>query len=119
VSGGPRSARPFDPGLQPERTALAWRRTGLSLAVGSVVAVRILPEHLGIWAIGPAGLGLLAAVLVLVSSERRYRAQHRILTSADTDRGALPDGTLPALVAASTTLGGLACLLVVLATAFR
>jgi uncharacterized membrane protein YidH (DUF202 family) len=118
VSVEPRSARPFDRGLQPERTALAWRRTGLSLAVGAVVAVRILPEHLGVWAVGPAGLGLLAAVLVLIGSERRYRAQHRILTSADTDRVELPDGTLPALLAASTALGGLVCLFVVMAAAF-
>lgn len=31
---------PWDPGLQPERTALAWQRTGLSAATAALVAFR-------------------------------------------------------------------------------
>lgn len=34
-------------GLQEERTALAWRRTGLSVAVTSLIALHVLPQNLG------------------------------------------------------------------------
>ena len=64
---------PRDPGLQPERTVLAWRRTLLALAVGSLVAVRVLPPVLGDWTIVLA-LGGLAVVAVLWAvAGRRHR----------------------------------------------
>lgn len=70
---------PFDPGLQPERTLLAWRRTILALAVGLAVSVRWS------WAMWPVGatwggivvFGLLAAAYSL--STWRYRRVHRSL----------------------------------------
>lgn len=112
-----RRTQPFDAGLQPERTALAWRRTGLALAVGALVGVRILPAVLGDWALIPAGAGLIVAFVVLWASHRRYLTQHEILTSADSDRIPLPGGGLPALVASLVIFAGLAVLLVVLASA--
>ena len=123
AGGGPdegaaeRGARPFDPGLQPERTALAWRRTALALVVAAVVGIRVLPSLLGVWAIVPAGAGLILAVVVLVASHRRYREQHGRLTAADSDRIALPDGRLPALVAATTLAASVACAVVVVVLA--
>lgn len=108
-----RSGRPFDSGLQPERTALAWRRTALAIAVGALVAVRLLPELFGVWSIIPAGAGLVLAVIILVAAHHRYRAHHTRLTNAETDRIPLPDGTLPALVTVATFGGGLVCLAIV------
>jgi putative membrane protein len=73
--------RVFDAGLQPERTGLAWRRTAVSLAVGSLVALRVLPVHVGhVAATVPGLLGLVAAVVLGVVGEYRYRGTHRRLT---------------------------------------
>ncbi|MFT2753242.1 DUF202 domain-containing protein [Clavibacter sp. Sh2088] len=112
--------RPSDPGLQPERTALAWRRTALALVVGSLLGLRVLPALLGTagLVVAAAGVvvaaaGVVAALAVLATAHRRYRRVHRILTAgpAHPDRpAALPGGALPALVAALTACAGLAAL---------
>ncbi len=70
----------FDPGLQPERTALAWRRTALTLAVGAVVSFRLLPPVLGLWslAVGVAGL-LLSAATWILAGRRAHRVQQALL----------------------------------------
>jgi uncharacterized membrane protein YidH (DUF202 family) len=109
-----RSLRPFDPGLQPERTALAWRRTALALTVGSLVGMRIVPSLFGPWLLIPTGLLAVLAITVLVLSHRRYLSHHRVLTSSDSDRIALDDGALPALVAGIALVLGLGALVVVL-----
>jgi putative membrane protein len=83
VTEGPASAvRPWDPGLQPERTALAWRRTGLALTVGSLIGLRVLPPLLGPAAYLLAGLGVVASLAVLAAAHRRYRRVHRLLLAA-------------------------------------
>lgn len=101
----------LDPGLQPERSALAWQRTALSIAVGSLIFGRILSASLGLWAVAPmmAGLGM-AAVLGL-RSRRRYAHHHRTLTSGN---GLLADGLLNAALASFVVVGGLFCLVMVL-----
>lgn len=115
MAGGPesadeRSSRPFDAGLQPERTALAWRRTALAVAVGSLAALRILPEVLGPWALIPTALGAAVSLVALVATQRRYRRMHTILTASDSDRVALSGGLLPALITAATMAGGIMAL---------
>ncbi|GAA5202862.1 DUF202 domain-containing protein [Microbacterium jejuense] len=63
----------FDPGLQPERTELAWRRTALALAAGSLVAFRLLPAAFGSawWALGGVA-GLIATAALYLGARRRY-----------------------------------------------
>lgn len=104
----PVSAR--DPGLQQERTALAWRRTGLALVVGALTIGRLTMDTLGSSVLVPAAVAtVLAAWVVSVTLRRRRHA----VTHPDEpgfDR-ILRDGRVPAVVAlvtASLALGELA-----------
>ncbi len=64
-----------DPGLQPERTRLAWRRTTLSCTVVAVLAAR-QALYGGATAVGMLGVGLsmLAWAAFLGVAHRRVRA---------------------------------------------
>lgn len=81
---------PWDAGLQPERTLLAWVRTGLTLAVVSLLLTRLTTGS-GVAALVTGSTGLIvAAVVVSVQSSRYKRNDAR-----------LREGTLrPALLAA-------------------
>lgn len=96
----------FDPGLQPERTELAWRRTELSIAVGSVVAMRLLPDALGSgWWIIPGILGVIFSAVLWLWSRRRYeRVSFATVTARD--QTLVPDGTLPLTLALFVVLVG-------------
>ena len=79
-------AAPGDPGLQPERTSLAWRRTALSVAVGSLVGLRVLPPHLGVLGYVACALGLVWSLDLALTSARRYhRADATVRASDPTD----------------------------------
>lgn len=108
----------FDPGLQPERTALAWRRTVLSIGIGSLVALRLLPASLGDvgWIfVGIAGL-VSTAVLGVLAQRRSHRTVMVLLASGD--RARLPGGALLGAVAlGSVTAGVGAVALIVIHTA--
>lgn len=108
-----RSGRPFDAGLQPERTALAWRRTALAVATVSFIGLRIIPESVGPWALPPSGMGLVVALVMTIGSHFRYRSNHIALTSSTQARIPLTDGRFLLSIAALTALAGFACLLVV------
>ncbi|WP_250827802.1 DUF202 domain-containing protein [Nocardioides bruguierae] len=65
-----------DPGLQNERTALAWRRTAFSVAVVGLAMVRLSFHDWGpaaaVWAL----VTMPAVVLVLVGSSRSYSGRY-------------------------------------------
>jgi uncharacterized membrane protein YidH (DUF202 family) len=72
------NSRPWpDPGLQPERTALAWRRTALALVSGAAVSARALFPPLGVVAAAVASAGGAVAVGLWVLGSRRYRHAFR------------------------------------------
>ena len=64
--------RPADEGLQAERTALAWRRTALSVSVGSLASMRVLPDHLGRLAYVVCVAGLVWSADLAWTASRRY-----------------------------------------------
>lgn len=116
-SGTPEDA-PFDAGLQPERTLLAWRRTALSFAVAGLVAERLVAGTLGpVLAImlGVAVVACAAGAYVLAS--RRYRRAHERLVAA----AALPTGgrAVTALAAAAALIAVAGAVFVVGAVALR
>lgn len=85
---------PFDPGLQPERTELAWRRTCLALGIGSLVAMRVLPAAFdSAWWVLAGAAALVATAGLWLWARRRYLAVGTVL-HRDGDRGRLPGAGL-------------------------
>ena len=100
------SQGPWDVGLQPERNALAWQRTGLAVAAGGLVALRDAVAT-------SAAVGVVCAVVALAAGAvvlrcARSELDHRVAAL----RAGLP---LPAPVAGpAATVGVLALCLAVL-----
>lgn len=95
-----------DPGVQNERTRLAWQRTLLSGLVCSLLVARLL---VAVWLELAVAIGVLAcatsAAMSLVVT-RRYHLNHHALHA---DRS-LADGKTPALAAILVVLAGLGAL---------
>ncbi|MFJ4921479.1 DUF202 domain-containing protein [Streptomyces sp. NPDC088725] len=102
---------PRDPGLQPERTRLAWRRTTLSCTVTAVLAVRQATRH------GGTAGGLTAAALsALVWLGFLAVAHRRMVTLSTAAPDPLPPRPLPVQAAIATAVCTV-CLTVFAATA--
>lgn len=81
----------FDPGLQPERTSLAWNRTALSMVVGGFAGLRVLPDLVGDWGLAVALVVIVAGGAVGITAHRRTERGTRALVSGE---GTLPDARL-------------------------
>lgn len=89
---------PVDPGLQGERTALAWTRTALALAIAGALVTRLTVDRLGVFALA---LGAIAVVLAAVMA---MLARARFVSTAASlhESGSLlSDGRVLALAAGS------------------
>ncbi len=67
--------RLWDPGVQNERTALAWARTALGLAACALLATRLARTHDPRATLAVALLGTAAAGAVLCTARRRYHTR--------------------------------------------
>ena len=106
----------FDPGLQPERTELAWRRTALAVAVGSLISLRVLPLMLpqsAAWGLAPGVLGLLAACGIWGAARRR-QLRLRAALRKEAFAGVPGGGLLLALTVLCAAFGVLAAVLLIL-----
>lgn len=98
------SSQLFDPGLQPERTRLAWRRTLLSLAVGALVGTRVLPTVAGVWTLMVcAGVLVVTACLTVAVGRRARRVDEALAHGAP-----LPGAAVLAVLAAIPSAGAIA-----------
>jgi uncharacterized membrane protein YidH (DUF202 family) len=100
---------PRDPGLQPERTALAWQRSALALAAATIVVGRLTFSAVGLVALLVVALGVVHAALIFATSRRHYR-----LRTGETHLSTWPTGVHGALLSAQVAALGVLEILTVL-----
>ena len=101
----------WDKGLQPERTALSWRRLSLVFLGVALALPRVLWQLAGAWSLIGTGLLALLAVVLYTAGERRYGHTHRSLVDAEE----LADGRLLAVTVSAVLLIGVAGVVAVMA----
>jgi len=105
---------PLDPGLQPERTELAWRRTALAIAVGSLIALRVLPVTFDDpwWVMGGIA-GLLVAAAIWLLARRRIRLVGVVL-AREGNRARMPGAAPLAALSVFVLATGITAVVIVL-----
>lgn len=99
-----------DPGLQPERTSLAWGRTLLALVVAAALLLRWLPHH-GLAAVLPLAAAAVLALGIWLRQGLRYRRGAR---SVALESSAPDPLEILAISAAVVVLGALSLLTILL-----
>lgn len=66
-----------DPGLQPQRTALAWRRTALTAAVAGLLCLRVWVVDPTIWMLFAIAAMVAVMVLTTIGQIERLRRCRR------------------------------------------
>ncbi|KAA9394307.1 DUF202 domain-containing protein [Kocuria coralli] len=105
-----RHGRAADPGLQPERTTLAWNRTLVSFVVVAAFFLRWGPEH-GAVVVVLFGAALAVALGIWLTQRPRY-AQRTETIARNLHRASVG---APLLLGAAVVLLGTAALVVVIA----
>lgn len=98
-----------DPGLQTERTALAWTRTAFAIAVNAVLSMRagFVAEEPSLVAVGALLFAAAGAAVAIGTVRRRQLAGRRLVITPP--RGALATVAVATLVASA---GGIASILI-------
>ena len=98
-----------DPGLQPERTALAWTRTALAIAVNALLSIRagFVAGEPWLVAVGVLLFAASGAVVAIGTVRRRQLSADRLVITA-------PAGALLGVAAATlvASAGGVASVFV-------
>ena len=94
-----------DPGLQPERTALAWTRTALAIAVNALLSLRagLIEGEPMLVAVGILLFAASGAVVAVGTVRRRQLAGELLVIAAP--RGALLGVAAATLVASAGGVG--------------
>ncbi len=100
-----------DPGLQSERTYLAWQRTGLTFAGVGALLVHSATRLHSVLAYLPGAAGLAVAAVILLRALLRYRS----IEAAARGRRDAASPRLAAALAVVAALLGITGLIVVLA----
>lgn len=101
--------REANPGVQAERTLLAWWRTCLALTVGCLIWIRVLSADLGAFAVVLGILGVVTVAAAWALPYRRYGAWKGRMAE-DPTGFRIGGAPLAALTVATVTLGALGLL---------
>lgn len=93
-----------DPGLQPERTDLAWGRTTLSLVVVAATFLRWMPHH-GWFVSTLVAAATLTAVAIGIKRKRRFHRAIQALNQETMRPDIASTATVAAAVATLAALG--------------